>query len=144
MSKILRLILPIIIVVPCIISYYNINEIKQTFQTNNNQQQPIDNNDYTVLVSSSTYNAVVSLDNNKELNIKLLETNSINNTSTDKYINFTDEDINYLRNNSDILIQEFKNCNLFEKYDLISSMLSKYDTNLKESDLIKIAMSYLQ
>lgn len=106
-----------------------------------------DNNpdDYSVAVSSSIYNAIVSLDKeSKEINIKLLEESDLSKTNTDRYINLSDSDVSYLLSNSSNLVDQFKNYNLIEKYDMVKDMLNKYDTNIKENDLIGLALAYLK
>lgn len=112
--------------------------------TKSNDTKSSDDN-HIIAVSSPLYNAVVSLDqNNKEVNIKLVNSEDINTTSYDNYINFEDKEIKYLLENYPNLMKEFKNNNLFEKYDMVSKMLGEYDTDIKESDLISMAISYLK
>lgn len=103
------------------------------------------NDDYSILVTSPLYNAIFYLDtSNREANIKLIDSKDIGQTSSDKYINLTIDDINFLKNNASDLINEFIKCTIFDKYDMMSRLLNQYDTNLQESDIINLAFAYLK
>lgn len=101
--------------------------------------------DYSVLVQSPIYDAVVQLDrDSKEINVKVLDDSNIGSYDTDKYINLTEEDVNYLKENANDLLKEFENGSMLDKYSFVSKMLKGYDTNINMGDLISIAMSYLK
>ena len=119
-------------------------EKSDTKSSNNNKESKSDNKDYSVLVSSNDYNAVVSLDEDtKKINIKVLEDPS-NPPTSDNYINLSEEDIKYLQENADKILSELKEGNLSEKYKLVTAMLEKYDTNINISDLINLGLKYIQ
>lgn len=101
--------------------------------------------EFSVLVNSPDYNAIVSLDDSsKEFKISLLEDDSTNNkTNTSHYINLTQDNVDYLIENKDSLISKFKDGGIFDKYNLVSDMLKSYDTNIKMEDLITVGLKYL-
>ena len=101
--------------------------------------------DYSVLVQSPIYDAIVSLDkSSKEINVKLLDDSNIDSYTTDKYINLTEYEISYLKENANVLLKEFEDGSLLDKYSFVSDMLKEYDTNINMGDLINIAMTYLK
>ena len=134
------------------LSEKNTNSSQKTLPINktNNNSNELENDKYThnefsVLVNSPDYNAVVSLDNSSnELKISLLENDSTNNkANTSHYINLTQDNVDYLIENKDSLISKFKDGGIFDKYNLVSDMLKSYDTNIKMEDLITIGLKYL-
>ncbi|MGL5346387.1 MAG: hypothetical protein ACRDA3_03470 [Peptostreptococcaceae bacterium] len=135
-------------------------EVKNDIKINSNSNKPnvSDNNannkvtktsdsssnDYSVLVQSPVYDAVVQLDKeSKEINVKLLNDSNLDSYDTDKYINLSEDEVNYLKENAQSLLKEFEEGSMLDKYSFVSKMLKDYDTNIKMGDLISIAMSYL-
>lgn len=117
----------------------NIDSLNKTNNTTSND-------DFSVLVESPIYNAVVSLDEgSKEFKVKLLDDVSDNvKDETSHYIKFSKDDIDYLTANIDTLIDQFKNGGLFDKYNMVTSMLKSYDTNINQGDLIGLALSFIK
>ena len=116
----------------------------------NNNSNELENDKYThdefsVLVNSPDYNAVVSLDDSSnEFKISLLEDETTDNkTNTSHYINLTQDNVDYLIENKDSLISKFKDGGIFDKYNLVSDMLKSYDTNIKMEDLITVGLKYI-
>ena len=101
--------------------------------------------EFSVLVNSPDYNAIVSLDDNSnEFKISLLEDKTTDNkANTSHYINLTQDNVDYLIENKDYLISKFKDGGIFDKYNLVSDMLKSYDTNIKMEDLITVGLKYL-
>lgn len=111
---------------------------------NNNPNANSNKKDYSVLVSSSIYNAVVSLDEDtKDINVKLLD-DTLDVPKSDNYINISDEDLKYLEENADTLLNQFKEGSLIQKYSLVTNMLKDYDTDISEGDLINLAFKYIK
>ena len=134
------------------LSEKNTNPLQKSLpiDKSDNNSTELKNDEYThdefsVLVNSPDYNAIVSLDDSsKEFKISLLEDDSTNNkTNTSHYINLTQDNVDYLIENKDSLISKFKEGGIFDKYNLVSDMLKSYDTNIKMEDLITVGLKYL-
>lgn len=116
------------------------NKMIKSNKDNNNAPKE----DYNILVSSNEYNAVVSLDpSTKKINIEPIDDTS-DNIASNNYINLSDEDIKYLTENADTILNDFEQGNLINKYSLVTKMLNDYDTDINTSDLINIALKYLK
>ena len=154
-----KFILIIIIITACGYMLYDISQnntpskkldtqvqSSQTKTTNNKIADSATNDNFSVLVQSSLYNAVVSLDEtSKEVNIKLLdEVSDSAKDSARHYINLSSNDLEYLAKNADSLLNQFKTGDLMEKYTLITDMLKSYDTNIDQGDLIGIGLNFLK
>ncbi|MCR8746878.1 hypothetical protein [Romboutsia lituseburensis] len=101
-------------------------------------------NDYSILVSSNDYNAVVSLDGDtKKLDVKEVG-KDLDKVVSDNYINLSDKDLKYLEEHKDEILNSFKDGSLMDKYNLVNDMLSKYDNDISKTDLINIAVKYLK
>lgn len=101
-------------------------------------------NDYSILVSSNDYNAVVSLDGDtKKFDVKEVG-KDLDKVASDNYINLSDEDLKYLEEHKDEILNSFKDGSLMDKYNLVNDMLSKYDNDISKTDLINIAVKYLK
>lgn len=99
---------------------------------------------YNILISSSAGDKVVSLDSTtKELKVEDTDNNDTS-VSFDNYINLSDEDIEYFKENADAILSEFENGNLFEKYELVNKFLKDYDTDISTGDIISIALKYVK
>ncbi|MEG2511498.1 MAG: hypothetical protein RSB00_03970 [Bacilli bacterium] len=99
--------------------------------------------DFNLLISSNDYNAVVSLDTvSNDITITNLKNKNQDLSIIDNYIKLSDEDIAYLKENLEPLKEKFKNSNLFEKYNIINTLLNTYQTDLKESDIINLYLEY--
>ncbi|MGL4912928.1 MAG: hypothetical protein ACRC3Y_10930, partial [Romboutsia sp.] len=134
------------VIILSIVIYYNKKEtiiknipsqsVKETkYNTKNNKE-------HTLLITSSQYNALVCLnEDTKDVKIEVLEDQS-NPAVFDNYINLNDDDIKYLKENSDSILNNIKESSLFEKYQLITSMLEKYDTDISVSDILSIGLKY--
>ncbi|MGL5328279.1 MAG: hypothetical protein ACRDD7_03350 [Peptostreptococcaceae bacterium] len=117
----------------------NINDNSTTSKSYDN------NNGYSILVSSSFTKALISLDeNSKEVKVKLLDDKNENIKDYDNYINVTDEDIKFLSENADTILNDFKEGSLLDKYSFVCDTLKNYDTDLSSSDLINIAFMYIK
>lgn len=125
-------------------------DTKDNYTVIDSSAEVIDNNkvksDYSVLVQSPIYDAVVQLDkDSKEIKVKVLDDSNIDSyDDTNKYVNLTQENISFLKENANELLKEFENSSMLDKYSLVSKMLKDYDTNINMGDLINIAMSYLK
>lgn len=99
---------------------------------------------YNILISSSAGDKVVSLDSTtKELKVEDTDSNDTS-VSFDNYINLSDEDIEYFKENADVILSEFHEGNLFDKYELVNKFLKDYDTDISTGDIISLALKYIK
>lgn len=105
-----------------------------------------ESNNFSVLVESPIYNAVVSLDEvSKEFRVKLLD--DVSDSDKDKtshYIKLSDADIDSLIANADTLFNQFENGGILDKYNMVTNMLKSYDTNIDQGDLIGVALNFIK
>lgn len=120
----------------------NINKNSTTSDKVDNKVSSDDS--YNILISSSASDKVVSLNSaTKELKVKDKDNNDPS-VSFDNYINLSDEDIEYFKENADTILSEFENGNLFEKYELVNKFLKDYDTDISTGDIISLALKYIK
>lgn len=99
---------------------------------------------YNILISSSAGDKVVSLDTtSKELKVNDTDNNDTS-VSVNNYINLSDEDIEYLKENANTILSEFEKGNLFDKYELVNKFLKDYDTDISTGDIISLALKYIK
>lgn len=123
-----------------------LDDTKKNKTTNNavSDKAKKSDNDYSILVSSNDYNAVVSLDGDtKKLDVKEVG-KDLDKVVSDNYINLSDKDLKYLEEHKDEILNSFKDGSLMDKYNLVNDMLSKYDNDISKTDLINIAVKYLK
>ncbi len=122
---------------------------KKTDNDSTNNNSKVDNkvssdDSYNILISSSAGDKVISLDTtSKELKVKDTDNNDTS-VSVDNYINLSDEDIEYFKENADTILSEFENGNLFDKYELVNKFLKYYDTDISTGDIISLALKYIK
>lgn len=119
--------------------------INKNSTTSDNVDNKVSSDDsYNILISSSVGDKVVSFDSaTKELKVKDTD-NKDTSVSVDNYINLSDEDIEYFKENADTILSEFENGNLFEKYELVNKFLKDYDTDISTVDIINLALKYIK
>lgn len=121
----------------------DVNKNKATKNAVSDKSKKSDN-DYSILVSSNDYNAVVSLDGDtKKFDVKEVG-KDLDKVASDNYINLSDEDLKYLEEHKDEILNSFKDGSLMDKYNLVNDMLSKYDNDISKTDLINLAVKYLK
>lgn len=123
-----------------------LDDVEKNNSTNNavsDKTKKSDDN-YSILVSSNDYNAVVSLDGDtKKFDVKEVGKN-LDKVASDNYINLSDKDLKYLEEHKDEILNSFKDGSLIDKYNLVNDMLSKYDNDISKTDLINLAVKYLK
>lgn len=148
MTKISKLIFLLVLLISTLFLFDKIL-ISKKLESVENLKEPEENSneydDYSILVTSPLYNAIISLDEkNKDIDIKPIDSQNVEQTQSGKYIKFTNDEINYLKANSSNLVNKFTKSNILDKYNMVSDFLNQYDTNLKESDIINLALFIYQ